>query len=119
MPLAAAFEMRASEEHLSVNWLEYLEAPEIDTAVDRVRGAFRKKGYKVSRNGRFAVLQVGALKEAAVQAGTALTVEHLPEDDDESHSGVFGYTRDDLAVAVEIATLVRREHVHDTELAPP
>ena len=113
LPLAAAFEMKPAEEHLSVNWLEYLKAPDLDTAVDRVRDAFRKKCYSVSRNGRFAVLQVGALTRAALKAGAGLTVEHLPEDDDESHSGVSGYTRDDLAVAVEIAVLVRREHVHD------
>ncbi len=117
MVLAAAFEVRASEKHLSVNWLEYFEAPDMTAAVDQVRGAFLRKGYRLRPNGRFAVLQVGALQEAAMRAGTVSAVEHLPEDDDQSHSGVFGYTPDDLAVAVEIAALVRPRHVHDAVLA--
>ena len=41
----------------------------------------------------------------------AARVEHLPLDNDESHCGVFGYTADDLAVAVAIKALVSSEDV--------
>lgn len=46
-------------------------------------------------------------------------VDHLPLDDDRSHSGVFGYTADDLAVAVAIKELVSRESVHSAVADQP
>ena len=113
LPMPAAFELRPQmEDYLSVNWLEFLDASDLDAAVGEVRTAFRRKGYRVKPNGRFAVLEVGEVK-AAVSAitGTA-RVEHRRLVDDESHSGIFGYTADDLAVAVEIAALVQPECVH-------
>ena len=111
--MPAAFELRPKkEDYLSVNWFEFLDAPGIEAAVGEVRTAFRRKRYRVKPNGRFAVLEVGEVK-AAVSAitGTA-RVEHRRLDDDESHSGILGYTADDFAVAVEIATLVQPERVH-------
>ena len=113
LPMAAAFELRPGEEYLSVNWLEYFGAPGLDAAIEAVRNAFRAKGFGLRPNGRFAVLKVGTIKSAisGAVAGTA-RVEHLPIDDDESHSGVFEYTADDLAVAVAIRELVSRENMH-------
>lgn len=113
LPMAAAFELRPTEHHLSVNWLEYFDSPHLGAAVERVREAFRRKGYGLRRNGRFAVLGIGEAKSAVAEAiGHLGRVEHLPVDDDESHAGLFGYTADDLAVAVELRVRVRREHVH-------
>jgi hypothetical protein len=110
--MAAAFELRTGEDHLSVNWLECFGAPNREAAVDRVRNAFQAKGYRLGRNGRFAALNVGAVKTAVSETvdGPA-RIEHLPVDDDESHSGIFGYTADDLAVAVSIKALVSGENV--------
>ncbi len=116
--MPAAFEIRPKkEDYLSVNWLEFLDASDLDAAVGEVRTAFRSKEYRVKPNGRFAVLEVGEVK-AAVSAitGTA-DVEHRRLDDDESHSGVFGYSADDFAVAVEIAMLVDRECVYPATIA--
>lgn len=113
LPMAAAFELRPDEEHLSVNWLEHFNAPNLDVAVDRVREVFRRKGYRLRRNGKFAVVGVGAALGAVAGAvGTRGRVEHLPLADDESHAGLFGYTADDLAVAVDLRALVRHQHVH-------
>ena len=113
IPLPAAFELRPKkEDYLSVNWLEFLDASDIEAAVAHVRTVFPKKGYRVKPSGRFAVLEVGEVKAAiSAMTGTA-RVEHRRRDDDESHSGVFGYTADDFAVAVEIAALVDAECVH-------
>ena len=110
--MAAAFELRAGEDHLSVNWLEYFGAPNHEAAVGHVRNAFQAKGYRLGRNGRFAALNVGTVKAAVSETldGPA-RIEHLPVDDDESHSGVFGYAADDLAVAVAIKALVRHQNV--------
>ncbi len=75
--------------------------------MNEVRKAFLEKGYRLRQNGRFAVFNVGAAKTAAREAsGRTLHIEHLPLDDDKSHAGVFGYTHDDLAVALEIKALV-------------
>ena len=110
--MAAAFELRAGEDHLSVNWLEYFGAQVPEAAVDRVRNAFEAKGYRLGRNGRFAALNVGAAKAAVSETvdGPA-RIQHLPIDDDESHRGVFGYRADDLAVAVSLKALVSAESV--------
>ena len=105
LPMAAAFELRPGEDHLSVNWLEYLDAPDLNAAIESVRNTFRAKGFGLRRNGRFAALNV--------------RVVHLPVDDDESHSGVFGYTADDLAVAVAIRALVGRDHMHPAVAGHP
>ena len=112
LPMAAAFELRAGEDHLSVNWLEYFGAHVPEGAVERVRNAFEAKGYRLGRNGRFAALNVGDAKTAVSETvGGPARIQHLPVDDDESHSGVFGYAADDLAVAVAIKALVRHQHV--------
>lgn len=111
--MAAAFELRPAEDHLSVNWLQYLDASDLTAAVERVREVFRHKGYRLGRNGKFAVVGVGpALSAVAEVIGQRGRVEHLPLEDDESHAGLFGYGADDLAVAVELRVLVRPEHVH-------
>ena len=110
--MAAAFELRAGEDHLSANWLEYFGAQVPEAAVGHVRNAFAAKRYRLGRNGRFAVLNVGAAKTAVSETvdGPA-RIEHLPVDNDESHSGVFGYAAGDLAVAVAIKALVSAENV--------
>ena len=109
----SAFELKLGENYLSVNWLEYFDSPDVGAAVEHVRETFRSKGYRFRPNGRFAVIGVGAAKNAVTEVvGRPGRVEHLPLDNDESHAGLSGYTVGDLAVAVELRALVRREHVH-------
>ncbi len=64
LPLSAAFMPRQGEERFSVNWFEYFGGPALDTAIDRVRTVFWEKGFRVVRNGRFILLNVGAAKTA-------------------------------------------------------
>ena len=110
--MAAAFELRSGEDYLSVNWLECLGEPDLDAALVRIREMFQTKGYSLKPSGRFAVLNVGAVKAAVSdKVDGEARVEHLPLDDDGSHSGVFGYTARDLAVAVAIKELVNPERV--------
>ena len=74
---------------------------------------FREKNFALRPNGRFAVLNVGAVKTAVYEGvGYSLRFDHLPFDGDQSHAGIFGYTADDLAVAAELAVLVAPEDVH-------
>ena len=118
--MAAAFELRAGEDHLSVNWLEYFGVHVPEGAVDRVRNAFEAKGYRLGRNGKFVALNVGDAKTAVSETvGGPARIQHLPVDADESHSGIFGYATDDLAVAVAIKALVIRENVFPAAAADP
>ena len=111
LPMAAAFEIRPGEDYLSVNWLEYFNAPDLDAAIERVREAFDAKGYRVRPNGRFAVVGVGAAKAAIAAAiGQPGSVEHLPLDDDQSHAGLYGYPQGDLAAAAALRARVQQVH---------
>ena len=114
LPMVSAFELKKEgEEYLSVNWLEYFDAPDRAAAVNEVRRAFLDKGYGLRKNGRFAVFNVGAAKTAVREgAGRTLRIDHVPLDDDLSHAGVFGYTEDDFAVAVELKALVNYRDVY-------
>ena len=113
MPMSAAFMPRPSEEYLSVNWLEYFGKPTLDSAIDKVRAVFSEKGYRVARNGRFAALNVGAVKGAVpTDIGITLSINHIPFDDDQSHVGILGYTSNDLAVAVELVALLTQQDIH-------
>ena len=113
LPLSAAFLPKQGEEYLSVNWLEYFRALDLTVAVDQVRHVFRNKNYRLRPKGRFAVVNVGVAK-TAVHEGTdkSLSINHLPVNDDKSHSGIIGFNSDDLAVAVEIKALVTSLDVH-------
>ena len=113
IPLPAAFMPRSGEEYLSVNWIEYFSELVLCMAVDRVREVFSEKGYRVVRNGRFAVLNIGSAKGAIAEGvGRALSIDHLPVSNDESHAGIFGYGSDDLAVAVELAALLASQDIY-------
>lgn len=108
-----AFGLRQSEDHLSVNWLEYFDEIELNAAVERVREVFRSKDFQVRPNGRFVVMNVGAAKTAVHEAGgRTLNIDHLPLSDDPSHAGIIGYSSEDLTVAVELAALVTSQDVY-------
>ena len=108
-----AFIPRQDEDYLSVNWLEYFGETELNAAVERVREVFHSKGFTLRPNGRFAVLNVEAAKTAVHEAvGRTLNIEHLPLSDDPSHSGILGYSSEDLAVAVELAALITPQDIH-------
>ena len=98
--LPNAFTFRDGEDHVSVNWIEYLSAPDLESAIDMVREIFRRKNYHISCNGRFAVVNVGAAKRVVrAVIGRTPQVEHLPEEDDASHAGIYGYSAAELAAS--------------------
>ena len=112
IPTTAAFRPRSHESYLSVNWLEYFCFTEIGTAIQHVGNAFRAKSFTIRPKGRFAVLNVGAAKKMIADTlGTKSSIDHLPEPNDPSHAGIFGYGSEDLAVAVELRALVRSDDV--------
>ncbi len=113
LPTTAAFELRPNEKYLSVNWIEYFDTLDLGTGIECVRGTFRRKDYQLRPNGRFAVVGVEAALAVIVKTvGRLGRVEHMPLADDESHAGLWGYTTEDLVVAVELRALVQHEHVY-------
>ena len=119
LPTTAAFEIKPDEEYLSVNWLEFFGTQDLAAAVELVREAFHCKRYRVRRNGRFAVVNVGAALAAIAEAdGRRGRVEHIPLENDESHAGLYGYAAGDLAVAVELRALIQTQHVHPAIVGP-
>ncbi len=111
--MANAFELRAKEEYLSVNWLEYFEKLNLDQAIDCVRDAFQKKNYRIGINGKFVSLKVSEVKRVISDHGLfPFRIECLPAKDDPSHSDIFGYTSSDEVVSLAIKDLVRLEDVY-------
>ena len=94
----SAFLFRDGEDYLSVNWLEYLKTPDLDSAIYVVKETLRRKGFDVRPRGLFAVLNVGDIKEAIhATIKTIPRVEHLPSNNDASHAGISGYSSAELA----------------------
>lgn len=122
--LPKAFILRLGETHLSVNWLEYFGLDSLDDALARVCEDKRKQGFTLRRTGRFALLRAGDVRAARIDmgalSGTAhcLTVTHIPQEGDESHSGIGGYVADEMS---RIATDLLAEKVNAVSygLRPP
>jgi hypothetical protein len=78
------------EEGLSVNWVEYFQKTTPQEAIPLLRDTFMSKGRKVGTTSKFALLNVGAAKTAAMDYATVAIVLD-EQDDDPSHSLVKGY----------------------------
>ena len=118
LPLATAFVLRDGEEYLSVNWLEFFKTSDLPQAIDLVRQAFRKKKFGVSSNGRFVSLRFDKIKEVILRnSDLPAEIIHLPEENDPSHSGIFGYTVSDQLIATEIAELAYAKDMHPGKLS--
>lgn len=110
-----AFRLRAGkDDHLSVNWLEFLDAHHRSDQLAALREAFHAKKFDLRPKARFSVLNVGEFRQHVQQEsndGRDLQVRHEPvhtaEFDDPSHAGIFGYSPDDDLIAGLIAEVVR------------
>ena len=101
----SAFHIRPGEEYLSTNWLEYFHDSERSAQISGVRQSLAGKGFRVSGNGSFAVLNVG--DSTALDRDTLNIVIQfvlLGETHDPSHTGIFGFTtHNNAAIAVTLA----------------
>ena len=112
LPRWGAFQPRAGEGYLSVNWLEFFGDSDLTAAVDAMRGVFGAT-FNLRRSGRFVVLNVGSVTRRIQETtGRSVRAEHLPNDDNPSHAGLVGYSHDDTEVARTIAETVRRADLH-------
>ena len=105
----AAFRLRREGEHfekgLSVNWLEYFQQPTPQDAIAPLRDILTRKGRTIGGESRFALLNVGAAKDAAARY-TPVSIVLDEEKDDPSHSLVKGYEAYNDQVAEELAKVI-------------
>ena len=87
-----AFVLRPGEAFLSTNWLEHFNESNREIQISGVRAALSGKGFSISPNGRFAVLNVGTSSHRVLHfLKVALRFHVLGQLQDPSHTGVFGY----------------------------
>lgn len=103
-----AFRIRNEEEYLSVNWLEFLKKPSREEEIDEIQNVLRKKLTLGSRS-RIAVANVGSLIDH-IRAERILKVQHEPEPEDQSHSGIFGYGIDDDLIELMISEVFQESY---------
>lgn len=105
--MAPAFMLRIDEGELSVNWLEILRYTDRENELVEIRNIYSKK-FRVSKNARFAILNVGELcKNVFEESPDNRTLEVLhtpiynsdPEKEDQSHSEIFNLKYDDELIA--------------------
>lgn len=116
----AAFEIRPGEEYLSANWLEYFHEADRPSQIAGVRQALTDKGFRVSRNAYFAVLNAGAsVTMCRVTLNLEIQFIALGELHDPSHTGIFGYTmQDNDSIAALLAQLVNPDEVYPAAASP-
>ena len=108
VPSYEAFLLRLNETFLSTNWLEYFHDSDRQTQVSGIRQALSDKGFRVSRNGGLAVLNVGDSINCVQQVALRFTL--LGQARDPSHVGVFGYFPIDADIALVLSESVRELH---------
>jgi len=104
-PTGASFMLRENEPHLSVNWLECNGMPSREEQIAHIK---KNINLQLAKTGKLAVLNVGSMLEYVKNNSdnSSISVLHEPLPDDESHSGVFGYSHEDDLIADLIADKV-------------
>ncbi len=116
----SAFRLRHGEEYLSTNWLEYFHDSDRASQIAGVRQALADKGFRVSRNATFAVLNIGTTAERCRdELDAAIQFVALGEPHDPSHTGIFGYTiQKNDAIAALLAQLLNPGEVYPATVSP-
>lgn len=112
-PAREAFMLRANEEYLSTNRLEYFDDSDRQLQIEGIRRALSGKGFRLSHNGLFAVINVGAASDVCHNhLNLDIRFVALGELHDPSHTGIFGLAVSNLAAADLLASLVNLEEVY-------
>ena len=106
-PKPTAFALRRNKDKsLSVNWIEYFNAPDFNSRMIKVQNEASK--HRDIRNGAFAILNVGNIKKTILKK-LRLPLEIKLEHDYPSHAGIYGYTADNLQITHKLAEMVKPE----------
>jgi len=96
-----AFYLRADEDYLSVNCLEFLNCSCREEEIDEIRNIYKAK-LTIKLRDRIALLNVGTVRSEVLTKSADsrnLEVLHNPEIDDPSHSGIYNLKPDDIEIA--------------------
>ena len=107
-----AFKLRAGEESLSVNWLEFLNCSSRESEITEIRNLYSSK-LSVGVRAKIAVLNVGEVRQKVLTEspdGRNLEVIHDPLIDDPSHSGIYNLKQDGELIAELILETVREAY---------
>jgi len=104
-----AFQLRQIDNYLSANWLEFLQLYNRKNEIEEIRKVLSSK-LSLGAKAKIAVLNVGKIIDYVCTKSPdarKLRVSHEPEENDPSHSGVYGYGYDDQLIADLIAEAVQ------------
>ncbi len=110
---ATAFMLRADEESLSVNWLEFLNCSSRASEITKIRTIYSETFSSVGARAKIAVLNVGEVRKKVLTEspdGRNLEVLHAPLMNDPSHSGIYNLKQDDELIAELILETVRESY---------
>ena len=120
-PKVNAFQRRESERNPmsdpSINRLQHFQLPNRDSSIERIRQDLISLPYKLSKDGRFVVFNVGKAKAAAIKAsGFKLDFTYTPKPGNLSHSSIVNLPEaldQELAVAVAIKRLIAKSDTYN------
>ncbi len=110
---ATAFMLRADEESLSVNWLEFLNCSSRESEITKIRTIYSETFSSVGARAKIAILNVGEVRKKVLTEspdGRNLEVLHDPLINDLSHSGIYSLKQDDELIAELILETVRESY---------
>ena len=110
---ATAFMLRAGEESLSVNWLEFLNCSNRENEITKIRTIYSETFSRVGASAKIAVLNFGEVRNKVLTEspdGRNLEVLHDPSENDPSHSGIYNMKQDDELIAELILETVRETY---------
>jgi len=106
--LGAAFLPRPTDSYLSVNWLERLQYQDRSSEITEIRNRYAAN-FTLKKKDKIALLNVGVTcSKVATESADhrCLKATHEPEPNDDSHSGLWGYTYNDTMIAEIIRSSV-------------
>ena len=100
--LPSAFELRATEDSLSVNWLEYFPGDHQNQVTESIR-EFRRR-LSVKKKSAFGVANVRKVKDIFQGSGKAVRIVYAPSPDNCSHASIQKLPRDEFALFEALAS---------------
>jgi hypothetical protein len=115
--LPQAFERRAEEVALSVNWLEFINADK-DTQILRTVRSFRQnRNINLTSKCAFGIAKIGDVKDVCLQSGTKVRVVHTPNVNNPAHAEARDLPRDNLELLESLAEFAFSGFVLNTSIS--
>lgn len=114
-PRPGAFQIKESEEFLSVSWIEYFGGASVADNMVGVREEVSKHRNIYRKNARFAVIDVESAERTIMsKCDKILLFKDLQENGYPSHAGIYGYKTRDIGVAHTLAEMVGQNDMYST-----